>query len=136
MRPVVIGTITVKEQREERQLFECAAWYKDLLLDTGTFNITLTFSPECWPYWILWKQGGTVLGSCFDALWCGTVISAKRDEDKGQRSDFGYQLYAYSLRTLELGEVNLLPEWQWLLKDSAEWGPHVKELREKELVCV
>ncbi len=136
MKAVVIGTITIKERRTERQLYECAAWYKDIDLDPGTFNITLTFSPECWPYWILFKQEGTVVGSCFDALYCGTVIAAKRDEDKGQRSDYGYQLYAYNLRTLELGEVNLLPEWQWLLKDYKEWSPHIQELRAKELVRV
>lgn len=124
-----IGTITIAEPREVTQYYECAAWYRKMICDPGTFDVNLHLSPECWPQWILFGQPATVTGSCFDSLFCGNIIRAKRDEDVGQRADYTTQLYAYLIQTQKIGTINLLPEWEWLRLDSKEWAPHTRRLR-------
>lgn len=131
MSAVKIGTITIDQPKEAMRTYECAAWYTKLILDPGTFDLTMDFSPEMSPYWLFWKQSGTVTGSCFDSLFCGNLIRAKRDEDVGQRQEYHHQLYAYYLceNKLTAGVVKLDPDWQWLTLPHQQWRPHCNRLR-------
>jgi hypothetical protein len=67
------------------------------------------------------------IGSNFDTLLCGNVISPNRNKDLGEWYTATVQIYAYNLATLP----GFIPDpgWEWLLKDSSEWGPYVEELR-------
>jgi len=128
MNAVKIGTITIAQPLNVQRSYECAAWYKNLTLDPGTFDVTLSFSPEMWPYWIYWTQPGTVTSDCFDSLFCGNLIAPNRNRDVGKREDYTHQTYTYLLKDTS-HVLTLDPEWAWLSQDSKTWRPHVCRLR-------
>lgn len=124
-----IGTITVPHKRTVTQTYECAAWYRQIVLEPGTFDVTLGFTWYGSPDFALFGQSGTVIGSCFDSLFCGNLIAKKRDQDIGEKADYTTALRAYLLNEQTIGTLNLAPEWLWILLDHKQWRPHTNRLR-------
>jgi hypothetical protein len=92
---ISVGTVTVKEGARRTKYFECAAWYQELDLTPGTYELyayKYGYSGR-----VFASLPGTVTKSCFDSLWGGVAFAAHRNEDLGAKALFHLDLYTYEV---------------------------------------
>lgn len=92
-----IDTVTIAEGQTATKTYECAAWYKNLALTPGTYDVFGLFEKYS-PYsgvkpefvgkeeikWVTYTVPGVVTGDCFDSLFCGNLIAPHRNEHVGE----------------------------------------------------
>ena len=105
-----IGTVTIAEDQTATKTYECAAWYKNLSLAPGTYDVFGLFE-KYGPYsgvkpefvgkeemkWVTYTVPGVVTGDCFDSLFCGNVIAPHRNEHVNEPATHCVQMYTYAL---------------------------------------
>ena len=105
-----IGTVTIAEDQTATKTYECAAWYENLALTPGTYDVFGLFEKYS-PYsgvkpefvgkeemkWVTYTVPGVVAGDCFDSLFCGNLIAPHRNEHVGEPETHYVQMYPYAL---------------------------------------
>lgn len=106
-----IGTLTVPEDYQVQKTYECAAWYRNLKLTPGTYDVMATIDQFGRFEHVCAAIPGVVVGSNFSSYFCGNQISARYDSDLGEEDTYYWQPYAYSLASAIL-EPNYGRSWQ------------------------
>jgi len=105
-----ISTVTIVEGQTATKTYECAAWYKNLALTPGTYDVFGLFE-RYGPYsgvkpefvgkeemkWVTYTVPGVVTGDCFDSLFCGNAIAPHRNEHVNEPATHCVQMYPYAL---------------------------------------
>ena len=105
-----IGTVTITEGQTTTKHYECAAWYKNLALTPGTYDVFGLYEKHG-PYsgvkseyvgkeelrWVTYSVPGVVTGDCLDSLFCGNLIVPHRNDHVGEPETYYVQMYPYAL---------------------------------------
>jgi len=105
-----IGSVIIVEVQTATKTYECAAWYKNLALTPGTYDVFGLFEkyglysgvkPEFVGKeemkWVTYTVPGVVTSDCFDSLFCGNLIAPYRNEHVGEPGIHYVQMYPYAL---------------------------------------
>ena len=76
----VIGTYVLETVEVFQELFECAAWYRNIEVQPGEYPITTD------GYWIFVKLDGVIVSDNFQSLFAGMPIgdAYDREQNKGK----------------------------------------------------
>ena len=105
-----IGTVTITEGQTATKHYECAAWFKNLALTPGTYDVFGLYEKHG-PYsgvkpeyvgkeelkLVTYSVPGVVTGDCFDSLFCGNLIAPHRNKHVGEAETHYVQMYPYAL---------------------------------------
>ena len=145
-----IGSVIIAEGQTTTKTYECAAWYKNLALTPGTYDVFGLFE-KYGPYsgvkpefvgkeemkWVTYTVPGVITGDCFDSLFCGNLIARHRNEHVGEPETHYVQLYPYALAEALCKElptnITLDPGYRAQLHNFEYQG---KQLRTWEIVVV
>ena len=137
-----IGSVIIAEGQTTTKTYECAAWYKNLALTPGTYDVFGLFE-KYGPYsgvkpefvgkeemkWVTYTVPGVVTGDCFDSLFCGNLIAPHRNEHVGEPETHYVQMYPYALaQALSEGLPTSIT-----LDPGYRAQPHNFEYQEKQL---
>ena len=87
----VIGTYTLDQAKTFRKTYECAAWYTDIRVPAGIYEVTTD------GYWIFVELPGNIVTDYFQSLYCGTSIGETYDQKQnaGKESRYVIQTEEY-----------------------------------------
>lgn len=92
---VPIGTYTLAEPITVRNSFEVAAWWSDVLLEPGTYEVTAN------GYYAFYTVPGTIVSEYTPSLFGGVAVGSQPQYEQhrsvGQSSSHHVQTYLYEL---------------------------------------
>lgn len=93
----LLGYLILDEPKEFTELFECAAWYKRILVQPGRYPVYAHSLGYRDPYYAVASLPGMVIGSNFSSYFGGVMVGkGKYDEDAGSPYLYHWQTYAYN----------------------------------------
>lgn len=114
----VLGTVTVAEPYERTRTYETAAWWTQLLVTPGTYELTTN------GYWAIVRLDATIIDGYMPAMFGGVAMTSgkPRPGEIGTTTTEGVSTYLYNLAALVAGgepfaggTVELAPEWEVVL---------------------
>src|SRR5690348_16915838 len=81
-----LGVYHLPKSRITRQEFECAAWYRDILVPAGNYPITAILdNNKVRDHTLRVSFKGVITASNLSGYYCGVLIKSKINEDVGQK---------------------------------------------------
>ena len=105
-----IGTVTIKEGETVTRHFECAAWYEEILLTPGRYDVTTDGN------YVFYTVPGTILEDNFQSYFGGVAFGKGYDTDQTHGNPPTYTAvidnYCVASAIFEgRGNIELLPEY-------------------------
>lgn len=97
MKKELLGYLIIKEPQEFTESFECAAWYRRVVVQPGKYEVYADYLGYDRPYYAVAKLPGVVTASNFSSYFGGVMVGkGKFDEEVGQYACYVWQTYAYN----------------------------------------
>lgn len=96
---VQIGNYVVSEDTRFTKTYECAAWYRIVLVPAGEYPVfgEVLKDGSVKDTSVVCRLAGTVVSSDLSSYFCGNKFADKRDSDKGEPDSVSVQPYAHAL---------------------------------------
>lgn len=134
-RERIIGKLVLEKDQEFTKTYECAAWFKRVLVKAGAYDLIGVYKKNEYSSWhnitgeferVYAELPGLVTGSNFSSYFCGNMIgNGKFNEDVGKEDSYYWTTQAYSLAhtilrkehrdwTIELDDKTLAVEYPFM----------------------
>lgn len=118
---IKVGTLTIKEPIKHNLSYEVAAWYTELELEAGTYEITARLTDSSAVYLQAANVPAVIVQNYTPSLFGGMAIGGRDgSEENGKKTSTNFSVYPSMLESSNL-KIELTKEAQGWLKPGYGW---------------